>query len=137
MAMLPRPAATSRETAGSPAAPSARDCDHLLLAPAQHPVLSSSRLPRLALIEALLSDVLLSDPALVERAGGLAAIMSACLTDDTASRTGQRREPSQRCRSVSAARNASMFSAPDASARVTARTRLLIAASAVSTPSLS
>lgn len=66
----------------SPAAPLAQTCDHLLLAPAQHPVLSSSCLPGLALIEALLSDFLLSDPAHVERAGRLAAIMSAYLADD-------------------------------------------------------
>ena len=65
----------------SPAAPLAQACDHLLLAPAQHPVLSSSCLPGLALIEALLSEFLLSDPAHVERASRLAAIMSAYLAD--------------------------------------------------------
>lgn len=65
----------------SPAAPLAQVCDHLLLAPAQHPILSSSCLPGLALIEALLSEFLLSDPAHVERAGRLAAIMSAYLAD--------------------------------------------------------
>lgn len=66
----------------SPAAPLARQADHLLLAPAQHPVLSSSCLPGLALIEALLSEFLLSDPAHVERAGRLAAVMSAYLAGD-------------------------------------------------------
>lgn len=65
----------------SHAAPLAQHCDHLLLAPAQHPILSSSCLPGLTLIEALLSDFLLSDPAHVERAGRLAAIMSAYLAD--------------------------------------------------------
>ena len=65
----------------SPAAPLAQACDHLLLAPAQHPILSSSCLPGLALIEALLSEFLLSDPAHVERASRLAAIMSAYLAD--------------------------------------------------------
>ncbi len=67
----------------SPAAPLAQVCDHLLLAPAQHPILSSSCLPGLAMIEALLSDFLLSDPIHVKRAGRLAAIMSAYLADDT------------------------------------------------------
>lgn len=66
----------------SPAAPLARQADHLLLAPAQHPVLSSSCLPGLALIEALLSEFLLSDPAHVERAGRLAAVMSAYLAGE-------------------------------------------------------
>lgn len=66
----------------SPAAPLARQADHLLLAPAQHPVLSSSCLPGLALIEALLSEFLLSDPAHVERASRLAAVMSAYLAGD-------------------------------------------------------
>jgi DNA-binding MurR/RpiR family transcriptional regulator len=67
----------------SPAAPLAQVSDHLLLAPAQHPILSSSCLPGLATIEALLSDFLLSDPIHVKRAGRLAAIMSAYLADDT------------------------------------------------------
>jgi DNA-binding MurR/RpiR family transcriptional regulator len=66
----------------SPAAPLAQACHHLMLAPAQHPILSSSCLPGLATIEALLSDFLLSDPAHVKRAGRLAAIMSAYLADD-------------------------------------------------------
>lgn len=65
----------------SPAAPLAQSCDHLLLAPAQHPVLPSSCLPGLALIEALLSEFLLSDPANVGRAKRLATIMSAYLAD--------------------------------------------------------
>ncbi len=65
----------------SPAAPLAQECDHLLLAPAQHPVLPSSCLPGLALIEALLSEFLLSDPANVTRAKRLATIMSAYLAD--------------------------------------------------------
>lgn len=65
----------------SPAAPLAQGCDHLLLAPAQHPVLPSSCLPGLALIEALLSEFLLSDPANVARAKRLATIMSAYLAD--------------------------------------------------------
>jgi DNA-binding MurR/RpiR family transcriptional regulator len=65
----------------SPASPLAQVCDHLLLAPAHHPILSSSCLPGLALIEALLAEFLLSDPAHVERAGRMAAIMSAYLDD--------------------------------------------------------
>ncbi len=65
----------------SPASPLARIADQMLTAPAQHPVLSSSSLPGLALIEALVSDFLLSDPAHVDRAGRMAAIMSAYLAD--------------------------------------------------------
>ncbi len=65
----------------SPAAPLAQACDHLLIAPAQHPVLSSSCLPGLAIIEALVSQFLMSDPAHVERAKRLAASMAAYLSD--------------------------------------------------------
>jgi DNA-binding MurR/RpiR family transcriptional regulator len=60
----------------SSAAPLARVADDLLLAPAQHPVLSSSSLPGLAVIEALLSAFLLSDPAHLERAARLAAALA-------------------------------------------------------------
>jgi DNA-binding MurR/RpiR family transcriptional regulator len=60
----------------SGAAPLARVADDLLLAPAQHPVLASSCLPGLAVIEALVSEFLLSDPAHLERAGRLAAAMA-------------------------------------------------------------
>lgn len=64
----------------SPAAPLAQRCDHLLLAPAQHPVLSSSCLPGLAMIEALLSEFLLSDPDHLDRAARLANSMAAYLS---------------------------------------------------------
>jgi DNA-binding MurR/RpiR family transcriptional regulator len=63
----------------SVASPLAAVCDDLLLAPAQHPVLSSSVLPGLAVIEALVSEFLLSNPEHVERAGKLAAAMAAWL----------------------------------------------------------
>ncbi|NBN63146.1 MurR/RpiR family transcriptional regulator [Pannonibacter tanglangensis] len=63
----------------SPAAPLARMADEVLLAPAQHPILSSSSLPGLALIEALVSEFLMSDPSHVERAARLAAAMAAYL----------------------------------------------------------
>lgn len=63
----------------SSAAPLTRVSDDVLLAPAQHPVLSSSSLPGLAIIEALVSEYLLSDPAHLERAGKLAAAMTAYL----------------------------------------------------------
>ncbi len=65
----------------SPASPLAQIADQVLMAPAQHPILSSSCLPGLALIEALLAEFLLSDPAHVHRAGRMAAIMSAYLAD--------------------------------------------------------
>ncbi len=63
----------------SSAAPLARLADDLLLAPAQHPVLSSSSLPGLAVIEALVSEFLLSDPAHLDRARKLAAAMTSYL----------------------------------------------------------
>lgn len=63
----------------SSAAPLVAVSDDVLLAPAQHPVLSSSSLPGLAIIEALVSEFLLSDPSHLERAGKLAAAMSAYL----------------------------------------------------------
>lgn len=63
----------------SPASPLAQLGGQLLLAPAQHPYLSSSSLPGLAMIEALLSEFLLSDPAHIERAGRLAALLSSYL----------------------------------------------------------
>jgi DNA-binding MurR/RpiR family transcriptional regulator len=65
----------------SSAAPLARLADDLVLAPAQHPVLSSSSLPGLALIEALLSEFLLSDPAHLDRARRLASAMTGYLAD--------------------------------------------------------
>jgi len=64
----------------SKASPLARIADHVLLAPSQHPVLSSSSVPGLAVIEALVSEFLLSDPAHLERAGKLAAAMAAYLS---------------------------------------------------------
>lgn len=63
----------------SVASPLAAASDDVLLAPAQHPVLSSSSLPALALIEALVSEFMLADPANVERASQLAAAMAAWL----------------------------------------------------------
>ena len=63
----------------SSAAPLARIAHDLLLAPAQHPVLSSSSLPGLAVIEALVSEFLLSDPAHLDRARKLAAAMASYL----------------------------------------------------------
>ena len=59
--------------------PLAGVADDLLLAPSPHPVLSASSLPALAVIEALVSVFLLSDPAHLERAGRLAAAMAAYL----------------------------------------------------------
>jgi DNA-binding MurR/RpiR family transcriptional regulator len=59
--------------------PLAAVADDLLLAPSPHPVLSASSLPALAVIEALVSEFLLSDPAHLERARKLAASMAAYL----------------------------------------------------------
>ncbi len=66
----------------SVAAPLARYADDLLLAPALHPVLSSSFVPGLALIEALVSDFILSDPAHIERAERLSAALRAYLVSE-------------------------------------------------------
>lgn len=52
----------------SVASPLARYADDLLTAPALHPVLSSSSLPGLAMIEALAAEFVLSDPAHMARA---------------------------------------------------------------------
>jgi DNA-binding MurR/RpiR family transcriptional regulator len=57
--------------------------DDLLLAPAPHPVLSASCLPALAVIEALVSEFLVSDPAHLERARRLTAAMAAYLDTQT------------------------------------------------------
>lgn len=62
------------------ASPLAAVTTTLLLAPAPHPLLPSSSLPALALIEALVSEFLISDPAHIERAGRLAAAMAAYLS---------------------------------------------------------
>ncbi len=62
------------------ASPLSAVTDTLLLAPAPHPLLPSSCLPALALIEALVSEFLVSDPAHVERASRLAAAMAAYLS---------------------------------------------------------
>lgn len=63
--------------------PLATVTDILLLAPAPHPLLPSSCLPALALIEALVSEFLVSDPAHIERAGRLATAMAAYLSSST------------------------------------------------------
>ena len=63
----------------STAAPISEYADELLLAPAQHPVISSSSVPGLVLIEALVSEFLLSDPANLKKAERLASAISAYL----------------------------------------------------------
>jgi DNA-binding MurR/RpiR family transcriptional regulator len=63
--------------------PLASVSDDLLLAPSPHPVLSASCLPALAVIEALVSEFLVSDPAHLERARRLTAAMAAYLDTQT------------------------------------------------------
>ncbi|WP_075289398.1 MurR/RpiR family transcriptional regulator [Pararhizobium arenae] len=65
------------------ASPLAGVTDTLLLAAAPHPLLPSSSLPALAMIEALVSEFLVSDPAHVERASRLAAAMAAYLSSSS------------------------------------------------------
>lgn len=60
----------------STASPIARLADDLLLAPAAHPVLSSSGVAALALVEAMVSEFLLSDARHLERARLLATAMA-------------------------------------------------------------
>ncbi len=61
------------------ASPLATVTPTLLLAPAPHPLLPSSCLPALAIIEALVSEFLVSDPQHLQRASRLAAAMAAYL----------------------------------------------------------
>lgn len=68
----------------SSAAPIASFADGLLLAPAQHPVISSSNVPALVLIEAVVSDFLLADPENLKRAERLARAISSYLTTTNA-----------------------------------------------------
>ncbi|MDW4499207.1 MurR/RpiR family transcriptional regulator [Sulfitobacter sp. D35] len=63
----------------STASPLVDAADRVLLAPSPHPLLSASSLPALAIIEALVSEFMVSDPAHVERASRLAAAMAAYL----------------------------------------------------------
>lgn len=64
----------------STASPISQFADDLLLAPAQHPVVSSSCVPALVLIEALVSDFLLSDPNNLKRAEKLASAIASYLS---------------------------------------------------------
>ncbi|OOG62293.1 hypothetical protein B0E45_31165 [Sinorhizobium sp. A49] len=66
----------------SSASPIARYADDLLLAPAQHPVISSSNVPAMVLIEALVSEFLLADPDNLKRAEKLANAIASYLTSD-------------------------------------------------------
>jgi DNA-binding MurR/RpiR family transcriptional regulator len=66
----------------SVAAPLARWADDLITAPALHPVLSSSCLPGLAVIEALTAEFVMSDPAHVARAERLSAALRKYLVQD-------------------------------------------------------
>jgi DNA-binding MurR/RpiR family transcriptional regulator len=66
----------------SSASPIAQYADDLLLAPAQHPVISSSSVPAMVLIEALVSEFLLADPDNVKRAEKLATAIASYLATD-------------------------------------------------------
>jgi DNA-binding MurR/RpiR family transcriptional regulator len=66
----------------SVASPLARWADDLVTAPAVHPVLSSSSLPGLALIEALTAEFVMSDPAHVARAERLSAALRKYLVQE-------------------------------------------------------
>ncbi|MDW5315854.1 SIS domain-containing protein [Rhizobium sp. PL01] len=62
------------------ASPIARYADDLLLAPAQHPVISSSNVPATGLIEAWVFEYLLTDPDNLKRAEKLATAIATYLT---------------------------------------------------------
>ncbi|MGL5447222.1 MAG: MurR/RpiR family transcriptional regulator [Rhabdaerophilum sp.] len=66
----------------SPASPLAPLADTLLLAPARHPVLSSSLVSALAIAETLVAALMLSDPENVERADKLTEAISGYLHRD-------------------------------------------------------
>lgn len=63
----------------SPASPIAAGADAALFAPAEHPALSSSYAAAVAVIETLISAVMLSDPANAERAARLGDALSGYL----------------------------------------------------------
>lgn len=63
----------------SSASPIARHADDLLLAPAHHPVIFSSNVPAMVLIEALVSEFLLADPENLKRAEKLATAIASYL----------------------------------------------------------
>lgn len=62
------------------ASPIARYAEDLLLEPAQHQVISSSNVPAMVLIEALVSEYLLTDPDNLKRAEKLATAIATYLT---------------------------------------------------------
>lgn len=73
----------------SPASPLARDAHHLLLAPATHPVLSSSQSATVVVIEALVTSLMVSNHKNVEQAAKLTDAISAYLYGgDSGSRAG-------------------------------------------------
>ncbi|MBB3543749.1 MurR/RpiR family transcriptional regulator [Rhizobium sp. BK399] len=63
----------------STASPISEYANELLLAPAQHPVISSSSVPGLVLIEALVSEFLISDPENLKKAERLASAIATYL----------------------------------------------------------
>ncbi len=65
----------------SPASPLAQLADHLLLAPANHPVLSSGLVASLVVIEALVAALMISNPDNVLQASKLTDAISAYLVD--------------------------------------------------------
>ena len=65
----------------SPASPLAKLSDQLLLAPSKHPVLSSSNVAAISIIEALAASFMLADADNVARAEQLAKALSSYLAD--------------------------------------------------------
>lgn len=65
----------------SPASPLATTADQLLFAPAQHPVLSSSLVSAMVVIEAIVVALMLSNPDNVRKASKLTQAISAYLVD--------------------------------------------------------
>jgi DNA-binding MurR/RpiR family transcriptional regulator len=81
----------------SPASPIARHANHLLLAPATHPVLSSSQSAAVVVIEALVSSLMVSNRKNVEQAAKLTdAISSFLFGGDLGKRSGIQDKPRQR-----------------------------------------
>jgi DNA-binding MurR/RpiR family transcriptional regulator len=74
----------------SPASPLAQLADHLLLAPANHPVLSSGLTAALVVVEALVAALMISNPDNVKQASKLTDAIAAYLVDGGENGSGRR-----------------------------------------------
>lgn len=80
----------------SPASPLARHANHLLLAPATHPVLSSSQSASMVVIEALVTSLMVSNRRNVEQAAKLTEAISSFLVGGDSATHNERPEKPRR-----------------------------------------